>query len=86
VETIKIDQAFVRNIHSDPGNRAIVETIVALSRTLDMQLIAEGVETEAERVALAAIGCHNYQGFLFARPVPIDVFLDQLTPSRPALG
>ncbi|HET9033395.1 MAG TPA: bifunctional diguanylate cyclase/phosphodiesterase [Dokdonella sp.] len=71
VQSIKIDQTFVRNIDSDSGNRAIVETIVALARTLEIDLIAEGVETQAERAVLENLGCPNFQGFLFGRPVPL---------------
>lgn len=71
VQSIKIDQTFVRDIDSDSGNRAIVETIIALSRSLEIDLIAEGVETEAERAVLDRLGCPNCQGFLFSRPVPL---------------
>ena len=77
VRTIKIDQAFVRNIDSDPGNQAIVETIVALGRTLEIELIAEGVETREEQASLAAIGCYHYQGFLFSQAVSLEDFLKQ---------
>lgn len=85
VESIKIDQTFVRNIDSDAGNRAIVETIVALGHALGIDLIAEGVETEAERACLQALGCFNYQGFLFSRPVALVDLIDQLQ-HRPALS
>jgi diguanylate cyclase len=78
VETIKIDRTFVHRIDSDTGNRAIVETIVALGRALEIELIAEGVETEAERACLEALGCGNYQGFLFGRPIPLPELIDQL--------
>ena len=76
VESIKIDQGFVRNIDSDTGNQAIVSTIIALGRALDIDLIAEGVETEAERATLQQIGCTHYQGFLFSRPVPLAALID----------
>ena len=76
VETIKIDQSFVRDIDSDSGNQAIVGTIIALGRALDIDLIAEGVETESERATLQRIGCTQYQGFLFSRPVPLATLID----------
>ena len=79
-QSIKIDQSFVRNIDSDGGNRAIVETIVALGRALGIDLIAEGVETEAERATLERLGCLSYQGFLFSRPVPLAVMIAALLP------
>ena len=78
VAWIKIDQSFVRDIDIDPGNRAIVETIVALGRALEIELIAEGVETESERASLEALGCPNYQGFLFSRPQPLSAFIEQM--------
>jgi diguanylate cyclase len=80
VETIKIDRTFVHRIDSDAGNRAIVETIVALGRALEIELIAEGVETEAERACLESLGCGNYQGFLFGRPIPLSGLIEQLLP------
>ncbi|MGB0132382.1 putative bifunctional diguanylate cyclase/phosphodiesterase [Dokdonella sp.] len=78
VGVLKIDQTFVRNIDSDPGNQAIVETIVALGRALDIQLIAEGVETQAEQACLTVIGCSQYQGFLYSKPAPLDDVLQTL--------
>jgi len=48
--------------------------VVALAETMGLAVIAEGVETEAQRDALAGLGCHAYQGYLFSRPVPIDEF------------
>ena len=83
VESIKIDQSFVRDLDSNAGNRAIVETIIALGRALEIDLVAEGVETEGERASLEALGCHNYQGFLFSRPQPLDGLIAQLQKSLP---
>lgn len=78
VGVLKIDRTFVRNIDSDPGNQAIVETIVALGRALEIQLIAEGVETRAEQDCLTLIGCNHYQGFLYSKPVRLDDILETL--------
>ncbi|HQW76158.1 MAG TPA: EAL domain-containing protein, partial [Dokdonella sp.] len=83
VASIKIDQSFVRDLDSNAGNRAIVGTIIALGRALDLDLIAEGVETTAERASLEALGCHNYQGFLFSRPLPLDALIGQLRKPSP---
>jgi diguanylate cyclase (GGDEF)-like protein len=74
IDTLKIDQAFVRGVHSHSGNRAIVETILALGRGLGLSIIAEGVETLAEFDCLRACGCEQFQGFLFSRPVPFQEF------------
>ncbi|MEO7014239.1 MAG: EAL domain-containing protein, partial [Dokdonella sp.] len=81
VKSIKIDQTFVRDLESNAGNRAIVETIIALGRALEIDLVAEGVETEAERASLETLGCHNYQGFLFSRPQPLDGLIMRLQDS-----
>ncbi|GBG01747.1 hypothetical protein AZSI13_10740 [Azospira sp. I13] len=78
LDQIKIDQSFVRDIGSDPEDAAIVEAIIAMSRTLNLQVVAEGVETEAQRAFLAERGCHVFQGYLFGRPMPADMFLAAL--------
>jgi EAL domain-containing protein (putative c-di-GMP-specific phosphodiesterase class I) len=74
IDQIKIDQSFVRNITTDGSDIAIVRTIIAMARSLAMDIIAEGVETEEQRELLLKQGCSNYQGFLFGRPVPIEKF------------
>jgi EAL domain-containing protein (putative c-di-GMP-specific phosphodiesterase class I) len=74
LDQIKIDQSFVRDIASDPNDAAIVQTIIAMSEVLGLDVIAEGVETEAQREFLASRGCHAFQGYLFSRPVPLQDF------------
>lgn len=71
VEQLKIDQSFVRDITNDPHDAAIVQTIISMALSLDMDVIAEGVETQAQREFLEHCGCRSYQGYLYARPVPI---------------
>ncbi len=71
---LKIDQSFVRDVLTDPNDAAIAKTIVALSQSMGLAVIAEGVETEGQRDFLALHGCHNYQGYFFSRPLPAEQF------------
>ncbi len=70
VDALKIDQAFTRQVTSQSDDAAIVEAILAMARSLRLDTVAEGVETEAQREWLAARGCRVMQGFLLSPPVP----------------
>jgi diguanylate cyclase (GGDEF)-like protein/PAS domain S-box-containing protein len=74
LDQLKIDQPFVRDIAANSSDITIVRTIIAMARSLDMDVIAEGVETEEQRQLLLKNGCSNYQGYLFSKPVPIEQF------------
>jgi len=76
LDQLKIDQSFVRDILVDPNDAAIAQMVVALANSMGLTVIAEGVETEAQRDALAHLGCLTYQGYLFGRPVPMAKFED----------
>ncbi|WP_246695891.1 putative bifunctional diguanylate cyclase/phosphodiesterase [Methylorubrum populi] len=71
-DKIKIDQSFVRDLPQEQSGAAIVRAIIDLATSLKMTVIAEGVETEAQRRCLLSLGCHALQGYLFSRPVPAD--------------
>jgi len=74
LDQLKIDQSFVRDVLLDPNDAAIARTIVALGTSLGLRVIAEGVETEAQRAFLQRHGCTAWQGYLFSKPVPLADF------------
>ena len=74
LDQLKIDRSFVRDVLIDPNDATIARTIVALAQSMGLTVIAEGVETEAQRDFLAANGCNAYQGYLFGRPMPLEDF------------
>lgn len=71
---LKIDQSFVRDITFDNNDKSIVSTVIAMANSLDMDVIAEGVETKEQRELLMSKGCEKYQGYLFGKPMPIEQF------------
>ena len=79
LDRLKIDRSFVHDLVTDASSGAIAQAIVALSRALELDVIAEGVETEPQREFLAHAGCHSYQGFLFSPPLPKEEF-ERLAP------
>jgi diguanylate cyclase (GGDEF)-like protein/PAS domain S-box-containing protein len=72
LDQLKIDRAFVKDVLTDPNDAAIARTIIGLAQSLGLAVMAEGVETEAQREFLARHGCECYQGYLFCRALPID--------------
>jgi len=79
VDTLKIDQSFVRDIATDQDSAAIVKAIISLGRNLNLTVLAEGIETEDQFQFLLANGCDEGQGYLMSKPVPNKNFVDLLT-------
>ena len=77
LQEIKIDRQFVQNTPLDANDRAIVVSIIAVAKSFRLRIVAEGVETQAQADILAAEGCDCYQGFHFARPLPLSAWLGE---------
>ena len=86
VNCIKIDRAFVQGLPSDTNDRAIVQAVVAMGRSLDMRVLAEGVETPAQVRALSLMGCALAQGYHFGRPARPDTFTALVQRGKVDLG
>jgi diguanylate cyclase (GGDEF)-like protein/PAS domain S-box-containing protein len=86
LEKLKIDRSFVMDVLTDPNDAAITQTIVALAQSMNLSVIAEGVETEAQRDFLNRNGCHEYQGYLFSRPLPVDAFEQYLKRAQRSIA
>jgi len=86
LNVLKIDQSFVRNLGSDARSTAIARTIIQMGLSLDLNVLAEGVETAAQQALLLDWGCTKYQGYLFARPVPIEQFWEAGRRAQAAQG
>ncbi|HLZ33044.1 MAG TPA: EAL domain-containing protein [Nitrospira sp.] len=82
IDVVKIDQSFVREISRQTGPIPIVRAIIAMAHSLQLQVLAEGVEQEEQRAILLAEGCDQAQGYLFGRPMPTDEFARLLPPSQ----
>jgi len=80
LDQLKIDRTFVRGLGRAAKDEAIVRTIIGLGQTLGLDVIAEGVETPLQRSTLLRLGCHHFQGFLFARPMPVAELEAALQP------
>jgi diguanylate cyclase (GGDEF)-like protein/PAS domain S-box-containing protein len=86
IGALKIDRTFVMDLPQDENDAAIVRAMVSMGRALRMELVAEGVETEAQRDFLLALGCQAMQGYLFGRPLPADELTARLAANPSGRG
>jgi EAL domain-containing protein (putative c-di-GMP-specific phosphodiesterase class I) len=91
ISTLKIDRSFVSDIERDRKRAELVKAIVGISKALELKLVAEGVETEAQAEFLLRAGCQEAQGYLFGKPMPEAEFdacfrASLATPARPAIS
>lgn len=77
LQLVKIDRSFVHDMLQDRGDAAIVEMVIALARTLDLRVVAEGVENVTQHRTLVGLGCDYLQGYLYSKPVPEEQLPDQ---------
>ncbi|HEX5757316.1 MAG TPA: EAL domain-containing protein [Arenimonas sp.] len=82
LDVLKIDQVFVRHFIEDAGDAAITRAIIALARSFNLSVVAEGVETQAHADQLAALGCHYCQGYHYSKPLPAEAVTDWLMAQR----
>jgi EAL domain-containing protein (putative c-di-GMP-specific phosphodiesterase class I) len=78
IQRLKLDQSFVKDIESDTSDAAICSATIALGHNLGLELVAEGVETQAQRDFLARLGCDVLQGYLYSKPLPASEIIDFL--------
>ncbi|MBF0162845.1 MAG: EAL domain-containing protein, partial [Magnetococcales bacterium] len=83
IQTIKIDQSFVRDLPHNANDAAIVQTIIAMGRSLHLQTVAEGVETREQWDFLEQNNIDEIQGYFYSRPLPADAFVRFLQDKKP---
>ncbi len=82
-DQIKVDQSFIGDLETDPDHAAIVVAIIGMGRSLRLQVVAEGVERDAQRDFLTSHGCDLYQGYLFGKPMPVAELESRLSATAP---
>ncbi len=84
---MKIDRAFVKELSGESEDATIVSAIIALAKTLNLKVVAEGVETAAQQTFLTELGCNTLQGYLLGKPITAQAIMEQcqhgeMSPSR----
>jgi len=77
-DRLKIDRSFIQDVATDAGVKNIVEAIIWMAHSLNLQVLAEGVETDDQLAALKMLGCDEAQGYLLGRPVSLELLIDRL--------
>jgi len=87
IDTLKIDQSFIRSMSRDPSSKVLVKSIIGLAHNMGIKVIAEGIETQQEAISLKELGCEECQGYWFAKPMPLEdtlKFVKNWTPPKVA--
>jgi len=85
IDKLKIDRSFVHDMVTDPADRAITTAVIGLGHALDLKVVAEGVEDDAQAALLRESGCDELQGYLIARPMPADALTAWVRQARQPL-
>ena len=86
LDILKIDKSFIRGLPDDPHDAAITRAIIALGRSMQLTVIAEGVETEGQQSFLTHEGCEQIQGFVLSPPLPAELFASKFLKPRQPIG
>jgi EAL domain-containing protein (putative c-di-GMP-specific phosphodiesterase class I) len=78
IDTLKVDRSFIRDLPKDPEDKAITEAIIAMGKSLNLTVVAEGVETQEQQSFLRGLDCDEMQGFYFSKPIAGDAFAELL--------
>jgi EAL domain-containing protein (putative c-di-GMP-specific phosphodiesterase class I) len=78
IDTLKVDRSFIRDLPEDPEDKAITEAIIAMGKSLNLTVVAEGVETQEQQSFLQDHACDEMQGFLFSKPIAAEAFAELL--------
>lgn len=86
VNEVKIDKSFIHSMNEKPANMELVQAIVAMSHALGLKVIAEGIEDKEQQISLEEMKCFDYQGYLYAKPMPYDELETFLQENLPLQG